>query len=164
MDLGILVIVQPVVGDFVPVLGEIKVPRVFGVVAAFAEAVFLACSAFRVISLRNSALSGSATCFDPGPWQFSHWLPARCGVAASDCQPELYSKAGRVAGDAFRVENRVGLGVVLERFERLGVLGRGPELIGVGMTFLARLGADEGRTGSTVDNRGGESSRRHPPP
>src|SRR5271166_1418572 len=42
--------------------------------------------------VRNSRLSGAVACFDPGPWQFSHWLPFRWGVAASERKPVLYSK------------------------------------------------------------------------
>src|SRR5262249_42925273 len=38
------------------------------------------------------ASCGCSTCKLAGPWQFSHWLPLRCGVVSSVTKPVLSSK------------------------------------------------------------------------
>src|SRR3954447_23039776 len=48
-------------------------------------------SAVRCMADRNDFSSGASACFEPGPWQFSHWLPLRYGVFSGDFQPEVYS-------------------------------------------------------------------------
>ena len=123
-----------------------------------------ACSAVSFIGLRNSALSGSETCFEPGPWQFSHWLPLRWGVAASDRQPEVYSKpvVWQVTHSASKIV--LGLGSFSKAVEGLGVLGGAPLHERVRVAPLAGLCADVASPPRWRSrSRGGGSSRRSRP-
>ena len=161
VDLRVLVFVQPLVDDLAPVLGEVEIRASCPRRGSGGRGRFLsACSAVIVIGLRKSGLSGSATCFDAGPWQFSHWLPLRWGVAASDRQPEVYSKP--VVWQVMHSASWIvfGLGSFSSDVERLRVLGGGPLHEGVGVARLARLGADERRARRCRRRtRGGGSSR-----
>ena len=95
--------------DLVPVRGEVEMRRVLVVVAASHKPVLLACSALTVISFVNSALSGSAACFEPGPVAVFALVAGQVGRRGLRPPARVVFKAGRVAGDALGVENRVGL-------------------------------------------------------
>ena len=78
VDLRVRVLVEAVVDDLAPVRRELELRRVVLVVAAEAEPVLVGLlGGDRAIGLRDLGSSGSATCFEAGPWQFSHWLPFR---------------------------------------------------------------------------------------
>ena len=152
MDLGIVVIVHAVVVDLVPVRREIEVPRVFGVVAAVAEPAGLGLLGLEgdqlaelgVVGIGRVLRARARGSFRTGcrPGRGSR-LPSR--------QPELYSKpvVWQVTHSASKIV--LGLGSCLSDSNAWACLVVDQNLIRVGMTFLAGLGADEGRAGGTVD-------------
>ena len=104
-----------------------------------------ACSAVKAIALRVRLIVGLGDVLRPRPVAVLALVARQVRRLLLGGPARGVFEPGRVAGDAFRVIDRIRLGVLLQRLEGMGVLRRGPFHVGIGVAGLAVLGPDEGR-------------------